>query len=78
MNKYFLYAHKSTDVEGKQVLSIEAQLIELRAYAKQEKLEIIEELIEKQSTKVPGRIIFNEMLSRMEKGEANGILAWKV
>ena len=41
MNKYFLYAHKSTDVEGKQVLSIEAQLIELRAYAKQEKLEII-------------------------------------
>src|SRR3989344_4945061 len=76
MNKYFLYVRKSTDVEDKQVLSIEAQITELRAYAKQEKLEIIEELIEKQSAKIPGRPIFNEMLERIEHDEANGILAW--
>src|SRR3989338_9083701 len=76
MNKYFLYVRKSTDVEDKQVLSIEAQITELRAYAKQEKLEIIEELREKQSAKIPGRPIFNSMLNRIEKGEANGILAW--
>ena len=76
MNKYFLYARKSTDVEDKQILSIEAQITELRAYAKQEKLEIIEELIEKQSAKIPGRPIFNEMLEKIENGEANGILAW--
>ncbi|MBI3305757.1 recombinase family protein, partial [Candidatus Nomurabacteria bacterium] len=76
MNKYFLYARKSTDVEDRQVLSIEAQIIELRAYAKQEKLAIIEELIEKQSAKVPGRPIFNSMLERIERSEANGILAW--
>ena len=34
MNKYILYARKSTDVEDKQVLSIEAQLAELRKFAK--------------------------------------------
>jgi len=76
LQKFFLYARKSTDVEDKQIFSIEAQLIELRAFAKQEKLEVIEELVEKQSAKIPGRAIFNAMLNRIEKGEANGIVCW--
>src|SRR3990167_2658669 len=74
--KFFLYARKSTDTEDKQVLSIEAQLVELRAQAKTEDLEITEEFIEKQSAKMPGRPIFNELINRIEAGEANGILAW--
>ena len=74
--KFFLYARKSTDVEDKQVLSIEAQISELRVFAKNEGLNIIEELIEKQSAKIPGRPIFGKMLERIEKGEANGILSW--
>jgi DNA invertase Pin-like site-specific DNA recombinase len=57
MQKFFLYARKSTDVEDKQVRSIEDQITELRAFAKLEKLEIVEELIEKQSAKIPGRPI---------------------
>ena len=76
MQKFFLYARKSTDVEDKQVLSIEAQLSELRAFAKRENLEIVEELIEKQSAKIPGRPIFNSLLDKIEKGEANGIISW--
>jgi len=44
--KFFLYARKSTDVEDKQVLSIDAQITELRAFAKNEKLEIVEEFVE--------------------------------
>ena len=76
MQKFFLYARKSTDVEDKQVLSIEAQLTELRAFAKQENLQVVKELIEKQSAKIPGRPIFNDMLNRVERDEADGILAW--
>lgn len=74
--KFFLYARKSTDVEDKQVLSIEAQLTELRAFAKTEGLNVIEELVEKQSAKIPGRPIFNAILNRIERGEANGIVSW--
>ena len=72
----FLYARKSTDVEDKQVLSIDAQLNELREFAAREGLHIVDELIEKQSARIPGRPIFNAMLGRIEVGEAEGILAW--
>ena len=74
--KFFLYCRKSTDVEDKQVLSIEAQITELREFAKRENLQVVEVFIEKQSAKIPGRQVFNEMLKRIEKGEVNGILSW--
>ena len=76
--RYFLYARKSTDVEDKQVLSIEAQLSELRALTKDEKLEVVAEFVEKRSAKMPGRPVFNEMLKRIHKGEAQGIVCWKL
>ena len=75
-SKYFLYARKSTDVEDKQALSIDAQINELREFAERERLGVVAELIEKQSAKTPGRPIFNAMLERIEAGEADGILAW--
>ena len=76
--QYFLYARKSTDVEDKQVMSIEAQLTELRALAARDDLEITEEFIEKRSAKTPGRPVFEEMLNRIERGEAQGIVCWKI
>ena len=75
MEKYILYARKSTDTEDKQVLSIEAQLVELRKFAKDNGLVVIDELIEKRTAKMPGRPVFNSMIKRIENGEANGILA---
>ena len=66
-NKFFLYARKSTDIEDKQVLSIEAQIAELRAFAKQNNLNIVDTFIEKQSAKIPGRPIFGEMIKRIER-----------
>ena len=74
--KFFLYARKSTDVEDKQVMSIDAQLVELRAFAREQNLDIVEEFIEKQSAKTLGRKIFGQMLSRIEQGEASGIVSW--
>ncbi len=76
MEKYILYARKSTDTEDKQVLSIDAQLAELRKFARDNKLVVIDELIEKRTAKSPGRPIFNSMITRIENNEANGILAW--
>ena len=76
--KYFLYARKSTDVEDKQILSIEAQLVELRALARRDGLEIAEEFVEKRSAKAPGRPLFGDMMSRIQKGEAHGIICWKI
>jgi site-specific DNA recombinase len=75
-HSFILYARKSTDVEDKQALSIDAQLNELRSFAQREGLNILTELLEKQSAKVPGRPVFNAMLKRIEAGEADGILAW--
>lgn len=75
-NRYILYARKSTDVEDKQVLSIEAQLAELRKFAKDNQLTVIDTIIEKKSAKIPGRPKLGAMLERIQNGEANGILAW--
>jgi len=74
--RYFLYARKSTDEPDRQILSIEAQLAELRDYARKEGLTIVREFIESKTAKEPGRDIFNEMVAGLEQGAAHGIVAW--
>ena len=76
--KYFLYIRKSTDEEDRQVLSLEAQLHELKEFASKQGLEIIETFLEKKTAKVPGREIFNSMLDKIEDGLPHpiGILSW--
>ena len=76
MIKYFIYCRKSSEDEERQVLSIEAQLTELREFAKQKGFFIVREYTESKTAKEPGREIFNQMLSEIEKGNAEGILAW--
>ena len=74
--KYFLYARKSTEDDDKQVMSIEAQLFELREFASRENLEIILEFQESKSAKSPGREVFGEMMAKIEAMGNVGILAW--
>ncbi len=74
--KYFLYARKSTEDDDKQVMSIEAQLFELREYARRENLCILREYTEAKSAKTPGREQFGEMIATIEQGGEIGVLAW--
>ncbi len=74
--RYILYARKSTEDEDRQILSIEAQVFELKELAAKEKLEIVASFQEAKTAKEPGRIKFAEMLSLIEKGKAEGILSW--
>ena len=74
--RYVIYARKSTEEDDRQVLSIEAQLVELKEFAAKEKLEIAASLCEAKTAKEPGRTVFGEMLDRICAGEAGGILAW--
>ena len=74
--KYFLYARKSTEDDDRQVMSIEAQLFELRELARKENLEILEEFQESKSAKTPGREVFSDMFAKIEKLDGVGILAW--
>jgi len=75
--KYFLYARKSTENEERQVMSIDAQLVELAEYAKREGIEIVEKFIESKSAKNPGREIFNKMMAKVQESKNPvGLLAW--
>ncbi len=74
--KFFIYTRKSTDTEDRQVRSISDQLAELKELAVKEQIEVVDIFVEKQTAKVPGRPVFNEMLLRIEQNEASGILAW--
>ncbi len=74
--KYFIYCRKSSDREDKQVLGTQSQKRILTEYAKKNGLKITDTYIEKKSAYKKGRPLFNEMMERMQQGEAVGILTY--
>jgi site-specific DNA recombinase len=77
-NKYILYVRKSSEAEDKQIQSIPDQIRELEALAARLGLEVIDTYDEARSAKAPGRPKFTEMVERISRGDANGIIAWKL
>lgn len=73
---YFAYIRKSSEREDAQTLSIDAQKRELQEFADKQKIKVKEFFVETKSAYKAGRPQFNEMLKRIEAGEANGILTY--
>ena len=78
MLKYFDYCRKSSEDEDRQMLSIDAQISELNVIARANGFVVADTFTESKSAKGPGREVFNDMLRRIERGEANAILTWKL
>lgn len=77
--KYFIYCRKSTNDDSKQLQSIETQKRLLLETAQKNNLKIVDTLEERKSASIiDNRPIFNEMLDRIDNGEADGILTWQI
>lgn len=76
--RYFIYARKSSESEDRQMASIDDQKKEVEKIAEELGLNIVGIFSESKSAKAPGREAFNTMLDSIEKGEADGILCWKL
>ena len=74
--KYYIYARKSSESEDRQVLSIDAQVDEMRVHAKQNDRKILDTKTEAKSAKSEGRPIFNEILKDLESGKVQGLIVW--
>ncbi|MEK7538849.1 MAG: recombinase family protein [Patescibacteria group bacterium] len=77
--KYFAYCRKSSEDSQRQVASIGDQTNALKQVAEREQLSLVRDpFTEEKSAKDPGRPIFNDVLNRIEKGEANALLCWDI
>lgn len=77
-NRYILYARKSTTSEDRQVASIESQIEVMTEVAREHDLEVVEVMSESGSGFKIGRPVFNAMIEKIESGEADGIIVWKL
>ncbi|NCS31956.1 recombinase family protein [bacterium] len=77
--KYFIYARKSSESEDRQIQSIDDQVDRLKQLVIDLNLDIKKVYIEAKSAKKPNnRPVFDEMIQRIENGEADGILCWQI
>src|ERR1700736_3544836 len=67
VRKCVLYARVSSKEQEQEGYSIQAQLTLLREYAAQERLDILQEVVDVETAKIAGRHSFNAMLAFLKK-----------
>lgn len=77
--RYIIYARKSSESDDRQVQSIDDQVNRLQLLAHDISLTVVGIYTEAKSAKKPGnRPVFDEVLRKVESGEADGILCWQI
>ena len=75
--KYCLYARKSSESDELQALSIDSQTKEMLQLAQRDGLDVVDIKRESHSAKSTGqRPVFNELITDLNAGKFNAILAW--
>lgn len=78
MSQVAIYARKSSESEDRQVLSIDSQVNELKAFAEKEGYTVSQVFTESKSAKAPGRPVFNELFRKVQRGQFESVLCWKL
>ena len=75
---FFAYTRVSTQRQGVEGVSLEAQRRAIQDYAQRQNLAITQWFEERQTAAKRGRPIFVQMLSLLRKGKANGLIVHKI
>ena len=76
--RYFMYVRRSQDAEDRQMSSLDDQETEMNRIKDIYGLNVIDVICESKSAKQPGRPQFNKMIARIQAGQADGIICWKL
>jgi site-specific DNA recombinase len=77
-NRVFGYVRVSTQKQGREGVSLEAQREAIVRYAQQHQLEIVEWFEEQESAAKQGRAVFNHMVTSLKRGRASGFICHKL
>jgi DNA invertase Pin-like site-specific DNA recombinase len=78
MKQYFAYTRVSTVKQGEHGVSLQEQKSEIERYALQKGLAISEWFEERETAAKIGRKLFTQLMQRLRKGEAAGVIIHKI
>jgi site-specific DNA recombinase len=78
MKQYFAYTRVSTIKQGNHGVSLQEQKSEIERYAHHRGLIVCEWIEERETAAKQGRTLFNAMMTRLRRGEADGVIIHKI